>query len=151
MMAGNMTNEHTVTFAKKPQLKIARHLRTVHKGEEEVENYINETDLAKKNLQLLKWRNMGNHEHNLNVVKKKAGSFIVQHRPKTDDVVYRHYVPCKYCFAYIAKTSLWKHSYALSPDCNGDKRKKTRLHKSEASMVTESEPPRYQHGTRRSL
>ena len=72
-------------------------------------------------------------------MKKKAGSFIVQHRPKTDDVDYRHYVPCKYCFAYIANTSLWKHSCALSPECNGDKWKKTRLHKSGASMVTESE------------
>ena len=126
-------------FCKKPQLKIARHLRTVHKGEEEVENYINETDFAKQNLQLLKLRNMGNHEHNLKVVKKKAGRFVVQHRPKTDDVDYRHYVPCKYCFAYIAKQSLWKHSCALAPECNGDKRKKTRLHKSGASMVTESE------------
>ena len=82
---------------------------------------------------------MGNHEHNLNVVKKKAGRFVIQHRPKTDDVDYRHYVPCKYCFAYIAKQSLWKHSCALAPECNGDKRKKTRLHKSGASMVTESE------------
>ena len=52
----------------------------------------------------------------------------------------RHYVPCKYCFAYIAKTSLsWKHSCALSPECNGDERKNTRLHKSGASMVTERE------------
>ena len=70
MMAGSTTNKRTATFAKKPQLKIARHLRTAHKGEEEAENYINETDFAKKNLQLLKLRNMGNHEHNLNVVKK---------------------------------------------------------------------------------
>ena len=69
-------------------------------------------------------------------MEKKAGSFIVQQRPKTDDVDYRHYVPC---FAYIANTSLWKHSCALSPECNGDKRKKTRHHKSGASMVTESE------------
>ena len=126
-------------FCKKPQLKIARHLRTVHKSEEEVENYINETDVAKKNLQLLKLRNMGNHEHNMNVVKKKAGKFVVQHRPKTDDVDHRHYVPCKYCFAYIAKQSLWKHSCPLSPECNGDKGKKTRHHKSGASMVTEGE------------
>ena len=48
----------------KPQLKIARHLWSVHKGEEEVENYINETGLAIKNLQLLKLRNMGNDKHN---------------------------------------------------------------------------------------
>ena len=104
---------------KKPQLRIARHLRTVHKGEEDVENNINETDFAKKNLQLLELRNMGNHEHNLNVVKKKAGRFVVQHRPKTDDVDYRHYVPCKYCFAYIAKQSLWKHVVDAAQHCAG--------------------------------
>ena len=39
----------------------------------------------------------------------------------------------------LVQQSLWKHSCALAPECNGDKRKKTRLHKSGASMVTESE------------
>ena len=93
-------------FCQKPQLKLARHLRTVHKCEEEVEKYINTNDFASKNQQLMKLRNMGNHEHNLKVIQKRTGELVVQHRPTTKDADYTEYVPCKYCFAYFVKTSL---------------------------------------------
>ena len=60
-------------FCQKSQLKLARHLRTVHKCEEEVEKYINTNDSASKNQQLMKLRNMGNHEHNLRIIQKRTG------------------------------------------------------------------------------
>ena len=70
-------------FCEMSQLKLARHLRTVHKCEEEVEKYITTNDSASKNQQLMKLRNMGCYEHNLRVIQKRTGEFVVQHRPTT--------------------------------------------------------------------
>ena len=61
---------------------------------------------------------------------------MVQHRPTTKDADYTEYVPCKYCFAYFVKASLWKHSCALAPEYTGGDKKKKRLYNIGASMMS---------------
>lgn len=64
---------------------------------------------------MLKLRNLGNHQHNCEVLRQKTGDLVVSHQP-TENVDYTAYIPCKYCYVYFAKASLWKHSCPLAPD-----------------------------------
>ena len=102
-------------YCKMAQSKLVRHLRLVHKTEEEVLELMNENDKRRKNLIISKLRNMGNHQHNRSVIESGKGEFLVTYRPKEEGADYRNYVPCKYCFSYLAKKSLWKHSCPLAP------------------------------------
>jgi len=102
-------------FCKMAQSKLVRHLRLVHRNEEEVEELMNESDKQRKNLIISKLRNMGNHQHNRSVIESGKGEFLVTYRPKEEGADYRNYAPCKYCFSYLAKKSIWKHSCPLAP------------------------------------
>ena len=102
-------------FCKHPQKKIARHLQTMHKNEQEVEDYVAEEDKTKKSEMLSKLRNIGNHLHNVEVIRKQEGELVVKYQPD-EDVPYTDFMPCKSCFAYFGKSSLWKYSCNLAPE-----------------------------------
>ena len=96
------------------QSKLARHLRLKHRYEEEVDDFLHETSKQKRNTMLLTLRNLGNHAHNMSVLKEKSDDIIAVHRP-TDHADYRRYIPCRYCYGYLSKDSIWKHSCLLAP------------------------------------
>jgi len=72
-----------------------------------------EADKTKKNIKLLKLRNLGNHVHNERVVKEGKGDFVVIHRPN-DEADFRKYVACRYCYGYLSKQAIWKHVCPLA-------------------------------------
>jgi hypothetical protein len=51
--------------------------------------------------------------HNLKVLKN-GSELMVVHRPKAE-VDYKDYIPCRYCYGYMSKQSMWKHSCLLMP------------------------------------
>ena len=84
---------------------------------------------------LLKLRNPGNNQHNCQVLRQKTGDLVVFHRP-TENVEYNSFVPCIYCYAYLSKSSLWKHACPLLPVADGGNGwKRKRVHKSGASLL----------------
>jgi len=97
------------------QSKLARHLRLKHRHEDEVDELVRETNKDSRNTMLLKLRNLGNHYHNVSVIKHKEGELIVVHRPADDETDYQKYIPCRYCYGYFSKASIWKHSCPLAP------------------------------------
>ena len=101
-------------FCHKPQSKLCRHLTRKHKNESEVEEYCMEADKTKKNIKMLKLRNLGNHVHNQRVVTEGKGDFVVIHRPN-DEADFRKYVACRYCYGYLSKQAIWKHDCPLAP------------------------------------
>jgi len=101
-------------FCTKSQAKIIRHLKLKHSKEQMVEELISERDKARRQLLIAKLRNLGNHRNNCKVAKTGEGVFVVAHRPK-QAVTYDKYIPCRYCFGYYAKTSMWKHKCPFAP------------------------------------
>lgn len=120
-------------FCGAPQSKLPRHLSLKHGTETMVVEWINEIDKGKKCRQLLKIRNLGNHKHNKQVLEKGEGEFIVLHRPK-DLADHRDYVPCRFCYGYLAKQAIWKHGCPLAPKA-GDGTKLSRLRKAGSSLA----------------
>ena len=53
---------------------------------------------------LLKLLNLGNHQHNCEVLRQKTGDLVVLHRP-AENVEYTSFVTCIYCYAYLSKSS----------------------------------------------
>ncbi|XP_071491517.1 uncharacterized protein [Diadema antillarum] len=84
---------------------------------------------------------MGNYIHNREVVLKGKGEFIVSHRPSGES---RHsdYDYCKFCYATLSKSSLWKHSCPVGPSGQGEEecasKKKKRVRKASKVLRTYS-------------
>ena len=136
MMTNNTVRRHydKVSFCyycQTPVAKLDRHLRRKHKNESEVAAYCFEDDKSKKKNRLLKLRNLGNHVHNQYVVRGGKGDFVVIHRPK-DEVDFRNYVACRYCYGYFCKKAMWSHQCPLAP-CKADGTKIPRLRKASAT------------------
>ena len=129
-------------FCAVPQSKLCRHLKLVHSDEEEIQKFLNAVNKEEKNHALLKLRNLGNHSHNQDVLEKGFGELIVVHRP-AGKVDYRDYIPCRYCYGYFAKQSIWKHRCPLGPTSHvGTKVKRVRkaaAHLLPGSSTSESE------------
>jgi len=104
------TKENCCYYCKKLQSKIARHLETVHRNEEEVKKF---SALPKGNLERKKIietiRRNGNFQFNT----KKAinnGELIVCRRPnKKWCKIARDFLPCGKCKGFFSKSSLRHH------------------------------------------
>ena len=85
---------HCCFFCEKiVKLKIARHMRSVHKKEYEI--YLAKQDFDEKTaVELLK--NKGNYFHNVRIINEKIGELIVVGRP-TMKVSYKNYLLCPKC------------------------------------------------------
>jgi hypothetical protein len=81
----------------------------VHKDERLVIEILACTDQKKKEQLLDRLRNLGNHVHNVDVVKKGSGVFVVNHRPSQPGINAEDYVPCNFCYAYILKGEMYQH------------------------------------------
>ncbi len=97
-------------FCSTLQSKLPRHLRAQHADREEVASWTNEASKAKRAQKLLQIRNMGNHLHNCEVLKRGQGTLILSYRPATNESVDpRDYGPCPHCFGYFIRRELWRH------------------------------------------
>lgn len=122
-------------FCAIPQSKLGWQLKLVHSDEEEIQKFLNAGNKEKNNT-LLKLRNLGNHSHNQSVLEKGSGEHIVVHRP-AGKVDYRDYIPCRYCYGYFSKQTIWKHTCPLGPTTNVGMKVK-RVRKAAANLLTGS-------------
>mgnify|MGYP001793677343 CR=1 FL=1 len=97
-------------FCEQPLAKIMRHYKCKHKKERQVAQIMACKSKAIRDNLMTKLRNLGNHLHNLEVLKSGEGQLKVVYRPKQErgHVVW-NYVPCTYCLGYYLKSDLWKH------------------------------------------
>ena len=95
-------------FCKSAQSKLPRHLTNKHRDEKEVQLYMQEKDTKLKNDIIKKLRNLGNHQHNMKVIRENKGSLMVKYRPADADQS-EEYIPCEYCYGYYKSSELWKH------------------------------------------
>ena len=105
---------HICTFC--PDLKpkfsnFARHLFNVHKMEEEVvllSKYPSRDSVRMRLISLL--RNRGNHQLNMDTLKKKEGMFV-PHKRVSPGKSWRmaDFSPCPNCHVWLVSRLLWKH------------------------------------------
>ena len=107
---------NTSYFDKKPycyycgvqQSHIQRHWFSMHREEREV---IHVTGLADKNTRrnyITRLRNLGNHLHNMSVLREGQGELLVTYR-SSKVIAATSYVPCEHCFKYLLKKDLYRH------------------------------------------
>jgi hypothetical protein len=94
--------KHFCLYCGKGQSKISRHLQKSHQDEREV-LALEKTAGKPRAAQLDKLRNLGNHLHNVEVLKENKGVLIVGQRPKKDQVQPKaaDYSPCPLCYVSI--------------------------------------------------
>ena len=102
-------------YCGKLRSKLPDHLIAKHEDEEDVISYKAEEDPREKNKKYIKIRNLGNHLHNIRVLKKRDGHLIVRYRPNGDNADPDMYGPCPFCFGYYIRRELWRHKCPLKP------------------------------------
>ncbi|XP_053724141.1 uncharacterized protein LOC128760622 isoform X2 [Synchiropus splendidus] len=98
---------------KRPQSKIARHLKKHKKEEPEIAEAFSFPKNSKERRKLLnKLRNRGNFEHNQEVQQNVDGHFKVKRRPKGSQfsVDIKRFVHCVHCKGTFVRSVLWRHT-----------------------------------------
>ena len=116
--------KHYCFFCHEGLSKIPRHWLSQHKDESEVQAIQNASSKERQAL-ITKLRNMGDHLHNVSVLRSGSGVLVVGYRPKLVDIDPKDYVPCPNCFLYLVHSDLWRHKCPLvDAAADGKKRKK---------------------------
>ena len=95
--------------------KLPDHLTAKHDEDEDVISWNEETDPSTKNKKYIRIRNLGNHLHNIRVLRKREGHLIVKYRPNGENANPDKYGPCPYCYGYYPRRELWRHNCPLKP------------------------------------
>ena len=103
-------------LCKKFQVRLDKHFLkyNVHKDDERVlEVRKSAPQSVARTEALSKLRNLGNYEHNCQVLNSKKGEIIVVKRPSAtkskEDISYKHYLPCVECLGFYHYSHLWEH------------------------------------------
>lgn len=94
---------------------MARHLETEHSDVHEIGSLPkysknNKEIEAKRNTVFSKYRNLGNFNNNIKVLREKSGTLHVGRRPKNEsEYSATEYLPCQYCLVFYLRKELWRH------------------------------------------
>ncbi|XP_028417721.1 uncharacterized protein LOC114542174 isoform X2 [Dendronephthya gigantea] len=103
--------KHACTYCGQLCAKIARHLVTKHKMEEEVMSALAHKKKSSERRTILdKLRLQGDYHHNMNTLETGEGELIIVRRPG-EDGKYRveDFLPCEFCLGFFRRWDLWKH------------------------------------------
>jgi len=109
-------SQNSKVFDKRPycyycgvqQAQVQRHWMSKHTLERDVIEIEKCKDKVEKRRLIARLRNLGNHFHNVDVLRKGQGELLVTHR-KNSNAEAANYVPCEQCYAYVLKRELWRH------------------------------------------
>jgi len=96
-------------YCDKALAKVKPHLISQHDNEALVAEMLAKKDKQLQKNLLVKLRNLGNHKHNSDVIRRGTGVLIVAYRPKQATAFTENYVPCPNCYGYYESAHLWKH------------------------------------------
>lgn len=97
---------------KKPQSKIARHLKKHENEEPDIATAFLFPKNSKERKRLLEnLRNRGNYQHNQEVMESHSGPLKLKRRPRRSNVCLnaKSYVHCVYCKGMFFRKELWQH------------------------------------------
>ncbi|KAL8574806.1 hypothetical protein ACOMHN_031913 [Nucella lapillus] len=101
---------HYCLFCDQPQARLPRHLETVHRDEKSMVPYLNAKGSSEKRKEMAKLRNAGDHQHNIDVLKKEEGHVVVKRRKRDCSTAkLEDFIPCPDCYGYFQKADLYRH------------------------------------------
>lgn len=123
-------------FCNKKQKKLARHLETVHKDEEEVKKFKHLPKGSSERTKIIGvLRKQGNFNYNTKV-SVNDGNFIVSRRPSAKKRrLAKHYLPCMKCKGFYSRNSLRVHFRICTGICSKKTRHVTVLGKKVVARV----------------
>ena len=123
-------------FCQSYQKKLPRHLRKykAHQNEPDVIQWLATSDKDLKAKRLTRMRNLGNHIHNVKVLKEGQGTIIPVYRPD-HNAEYTNYLPCVDCYGYYVKFDLWKHNCLFRESDGKQTQKKKRQFVKESKLL----------------
>ncbi|RUS79365.1 hypothetical protein EGW08_012886, partial [Elysia chlorotica] len=97
-------------FCHKPQLKLARHLTTIHKDARAVARLlaVKQSKHEEYLIGLKKLKCIGNFIHNVESIKLNKPDIVVKRPTKSRSVA--EYLPCVHCYGFYVREELWKHT-----------------------------------------
>lgn len=117
---GSLNKKKYCPYCYNSYSKLPRHMESAHSDEKEVYSIMNSHSSEEKKLRektLYKIKNLGNHIHNIKVLREKKGSLVVVYRPPENAKVDPYkYLPCSSCYGYFSRKDLWKHKCPLKMD-----------------------------------
>jgi len=102
-------------FCGKWNTKMFRHLKAKHRDEPEMMDIMSmgSSDNAAYSGHIRRIRNLGTHQHNVKVLKKGHGNFIVARISETSTESPHDYLPCEVCWSYVKKAHYSRHHCKL--------------------------------------
>ena len=85
---------------------VQRHWYCKHSNEPEVKE-LRSLGASAKEQYVMRLRNLGIHQHNVNVLKEGRGQFFVSRISERSNAT--DYLPCEYCWMYLSKTNYCRH------------------------------------------
>ncbi|KAJ8022236.1 hypothetical protein HOLleu_39660 [Holothuria leucospilota] len=109
--------KHFCVFCCKPYSKIAQHLESAHDGEMEVAHALSLKKKSKKRKEIFdRLRKAGDYEHNMEVLKDRRGSLVVNKRAKHGETAPGDtFLPCSNCRGFYPKKYIWRHAKLCKP------------------------------------
>ncbi|XP_062574168.1 uncharacterized protein LOC134236011 [Saccostrea cucullata] len=104
-------SKHPCPFCYQFQTNFSHHvLSKKHAKEREVQEILKHeaNSIERKRLMNI-LRLKGEHQHNLEVIEKKAGEFLLGRRNTNGDFDYEEYTPCPNCYEWIKPSNLKRH------------------------------------------
>uniref|UniRef100_A0A6A7FWU4 Kinesin-related protein 4 isoform X2 n=1 Tax=Hirondellea gigas TaxID=1518452 RepID=A0A6A7FWU4_9CRUS len=129
-------------FCKKGVIKMSRHLKHVHKDEDDVRkmNALPRKSEEKRQIQE-QLRREGNYKYNKESLRRNKGFIMPQTRPRNKKhIEAKSYLPCVYCKGFFGKKYLYKHHERCFMNISRRKTKKVAL---ESQLLLEN----YSFGT----
>ncbi|XP_055084370.1 uncharacterized protein LOC129457004 [Periophthalmus magnuspinnatus] len=130
-------------FCQKPIYKIARHLGTVHRDEQDVALAFSFRKGSKKRKEMLRsLKNRGNFSHNAIVASSGIGELVACRRPGASQPP-QAFVHCMFCQGLYARKGLWRHmKYSHKESVQGEsgaRRKRIHMHLSKSAFSPQDE------------
>jgi len=112
------TNYHRCYFCRKWVSKIQSHWLSKHRNQPELVELasLGPLDNETKFKYTTRLRNLGIHEHNVQVLKEGHGQLFVTRFNKR--LRPSGYLPCEYCWSYISKESFYRHKCKCVAECD---------------------------------
>jgi hypothetical protein len=90
--------------------RIGKHFQNAHSYENDVMHLLSLQSPLQKKLKLFEMQSMGNHKHNLKVLREGKGYLHVRRCPSDlQSTNYKDFLPCHLCFARYSKSRLYRH------------------------------------------
>ena len=127
--------KHFCLFCAKASTNLSKHLLRKHASESIIKKVSAQSLGSSERKHLLeKVRNLGDYQHNCDVLTAGEGQ-IIPWRSPPEPVAAKEYVPCPDCYAFFQEQQLWRHHQVCQFCTKADRKHSFRSLRAEAELL----------------